>query len=356
MTHKSKSLFNVGPNEWRIVVSVRVPQLGYPVRKQETFLGTRLEAEARRLELKKELKTGAKASSLKVETFGDAISIYEDKRPRNSKSAQELTKNVRNHFGKYPMFGFADAFERFLNVYKNTPVWGKKRKPHSTNQLIVTVRAVFSLLVDLDIVEKNPISTSRFPRMKEKARERVLTPEETLRLLNAIREIRPYIEPFVLFMLQVPCRNTELFTARKEQYNTIQNTIHIPRSKGGRSIEKPVPPGMRDYFLNIPSECPWLFYRESGGRYYPLSKLNSAWKVVLSRAGISDFRMHDLRHMAVTEAMEHNSDWEIADIAGWTTPNQLKTYRNVQAMKVAQRFKFKDTNTEGNVITCAAGG
>ena len=39
------ALEKIGPNKWRIKFSVRVPGKDYPVSKQETFSGTKTDAE-----------------------------------------------------------------------------------------------------------------------------------------------------------------------------------------------------------------------------------------------------------------------------------------------------------------------
>jgi integrase len=207
---------------------------------------------------------------------------------------------------------------------------------------------VFSHLVSLEVIDKNPITTVRFPNFEEKPRDRYLTPEERLRLLNAIREHRPYILPIVQYMLAVPCRVSELTTARREQYNPFTQTIYIPDSKAGIPIHKPIPPEMVEYFQNIPSDCDWLFYREtSPGEYRPLNSLRCPWAFCLKRAGLADLHVHDLRHISATDLYEAgNPEMVIAGVAGWKTPDMLSRYYHKDSLRSAQRIAFKTPQSE----------
>jgi len=168
--------------------------------------------------------------------------------------------------------------------------------------------------------------------------------------LEAVQSRRPEMLPLIRFMLLVPCRISELTTAKREQYNPFTNTIYIPDSKAGIPINKPVPEEMTGYFRSIPPDCPWLFYwTDKSGKYHPFASIRRAWMDSLKLAGLSNFRVHDLRHISATDLYEiGNPERRIMDIAGWKTP-MLSKYRHKDSLRSAQRIVFKYASEESNV-------
>jgi integrase len=342
------SLTKKGPNEWLVKAQVWDKSKGYPVSKQATVKGTRAEAVIVEGDLLKELKarslTGHHAS-----TFAEAVDKYVEKLStggRLSPSYKSKISILRRDLGHVRIEAFTEHFEAYRKHLMNTPSsHGKPRGPASINQFTGLVISIFNHLINLDVIDKNPIRKARFPDLKTKPRDRYLTQEERLRLLSAIREHRPEILPIVKFMLAVPCRKMELVLAKKEQFIPFTDPphIYIPDSKADIPIHKPIPEDMIDYFRNIPEDCEWLFYRKTSSGYLPLTNLKHTWAFCLKKAGITDMHIHDLRHMAVTDLIDAgNSVWVIKDIAGWKT-DMTSTYRHKNGLRSAQKTVFKPT-------------
>ncbi|HEX2955792.1 MAG TPA: site-specific integrase [Chitinispirillaceae bacterium] len=235
---------------------------------------------------------------------------------------------------------FAGVFDAFITAYRKTPTIHRKgRSAASPNRFIEIAQAAFNYAVKAELLDKNPITKHRFPKGEEKPRDRYLSDVERIRLLSAIREHRPYLIPFIEYNLAVPCRKSELVQAKREHYNPFANTILIPDSKADIPINKPVPPSMKEYFRNIPLDCPYLFYRQDReGKFHPLGDFKREWKFCLKQAGIVDTRIHDLRHISATELYSNGiPEREIMDIAGWKTP-MLSTYRHKNSLKTAQKI------------------
>lgn len=348
----------ISPNLWQIKVSARVPGKAWPIKYQERFSGTKTEAEARHTEIVTQLKGcgSLKYMSKTLRTFGEAVDLYLVKlRAVGRLSKYHLCKVelIRREFGHLPLGAVPERFEAWLKHLANTPGrTGKLRAPATLNRQVEIVRAVFNHLVALEEFPKNPITKLRFPKHKEKPRDRYLTPDERLRLLNAIRLRHPQMLPLIRYMMLVPCRVSELTSARREQYNPFTNTIYIPDSKADIPIHKPVPDEMTEYFRSIPADCPWLFYwTDSDGRYRPFVNRHRAWADALKIAGLSNFRIHDLRHVAVTDLKQAgNQDETIMSVAGWKT-NMMRTYYHMDGLVAARQVVFKD----GKPVPQAAG-
>jgi integrase len=346
------SIVNVGPNRWKIVVCVRVNKRSYPIKKQETIPGTKQDAEVRRAEIVKELRSSRflKASHI-YRTFSDAVELFTEKRGPFSLSHARKIYFLERETGHLALYDFPDRFEAWLRILKSTPtIHNRSRSAASLNRYIEIVRSVFGLLVRLEIIETNPITKTRFPKGETKPRDRFLTIDERSRLIGAIMEHRPYILPFVEYSMAVPCRKMELLSAKREQYNPDTNTVYIPDSKAGIPITKPIPPAMVRYFQTIPRDSPHLFYRrDRSGRVRSLGPVRKSWSFCLKKAGLSDVRIHDLRHLAASDLYAAGiPEREIMDIAGWKTP-MLSTYRHRDSLKSAQRINSLFERSEASV-------
>ena len=343
------SLTKLSPNKWHVKVSVWDKNKKYPISKQKTVTGTRAEAVTAESDMLKELKSRS-VTSAHASTFGEAVDLYMDnlrQRGRLSERHEMNINRVHRDLGHVRLEVFAERFEvwrRHLLVKPGR--YGATLSGASVNRYTGIVRAVFSRLVKLEIIDKNPIASLRFPKYKEDRRDRYLTQEEWLRLLAAIKEHRPYILPIVQFMMAVPCRKSELVEAKRDQYNPFIQTIYIPDTKAGIPVNKPIPPDMVDYFKSIPADCGWLFYRDGGVDrktrkkiYLPLTNLRYAWRYCLKKAGIADMRIHDLRHMSATDLCASGvPERVIMDVAGWKTP-MLSTYWHKNSLKSAQSIR-----------------
>jgi integrase len=338
------ALNKIGLNKWRITVSVRIPGKKHPVARKKVVTGTKMEAEAKQAEIVRGLQDPRSLKLQDMKHFSDAVTLFREKRGPFSTSHDRKIDYLNKETGHVSLNEYPDRFEAWLRIMKSTPIQTpgghrRKRSTASINRYIEIAKAVFGLLVDLEIIEKNPITKARFPKGEEKARDRYLTETERLRLFNAIREHRPYILPFVEYSIAVPCRKMELVSAKREQYDPFTNTIYIPDSKADIPITKPIPPSLVGYFRSIPSDCPYLFYRQDeSGKYHPLGTLQKPWAFCLKKAGLQNVRIHDLRHVAASDLYSAGvPEREIMDVAGWKTP-MLSTYRHRDSLKSAQRI------------------
>jgi len=340
------SIKRKGPNHWQIMVSVRVPGKIEPVRKQEQFRGTKTEAECRQADLKRMLKEGGSlAYTPYIRTFGEAVEMYIAKISAEGRCSREWRRkilSIADQYGHLPIEAVPDYFAAWRRNRALMPHRGGPPSASSMNRPLEIIRAVYNYLVALECIQRNPMTKVKFPKYKEKPRDRYLTQEERLRLMNAIRVCKPEMLPLIQYMMLVPCRIGELSEARREQYSPITNTIYIPDSKARIPIHKPVPEEMTEYFRSIPLDCPWLFYwKDWRGNYRPFLNLKGPWQKSLDMAGITDLRIHDLRHISATDLYQAgNSERTIQGVAGWKTA-MLSNYYHKDSLRDALSIVFK---------------
>jgi integrase len=353
------SVKNAGTNVWKVQAVFRVPGQKNPVTRRETVYGTRADALRKEAELKySDVKPIEPVTSIKtvrqpapkqtrsltepkvneptVRTFGDAVALYVENlraKGRLSHGHHQQIRGVSRVLGELPISQVPERFAVYRRVLMAT------HSNNHVNHITAIVKAVYNRQIALELLDKNPITNVKYPKLEEKPRDRYFVDDERERLLDAINTHRPYIYPIVRYMMLVPCRRGELVGAKREQYQAKTQTIYIPDSKAGIPLHKPIPMELRDYFASILKECPWLFYKVGdNGDYRQITAqvLKDAWAVCLDKASIEDLRLHDLRHVSATDLYERGiPERVIMDVAGWKTP-MLSTYRHKSSLKSVQ--------------------
>jgi len=346
------SVKNVAVGVWKVAVSVRVPNKPYPVKRKITVRGTKNDALLKEAELRKaaldegqgdgsSLTAAVAQSTLKVTNLKEAIDLYLEKLKATGEFSAVTQRKYRwlgRELGHLPILELGDRFRDWIHVYKNTV--GRNGKPRSqatVNFVTNVVKAVAGHLVDLEILDKQPITKAKFPTASVKPRFVTLSQEEQDRLLAVIQKERPDILPIVKYMLQVPCRAfSELVHSKVSSLK--DGMIFIETSKNKDPIFKPVPVSMAEYFNSIPSGCSWLFYRKVGDQYLPLDNLRHAFEVCRKKAGLPNLRIHDLRHVAVTNLVLRGVPVQLLmKICGWRK-DQSHIYCNISLKSGAEYF------------------
>jgi integrase len=347
------SIKQIKPDLW--LLDVRAWKSGKEFRRREKLQGGRKAAESRFWQIKKELQARGEAekSSLtftELKTFGDLLKIYKDKRTECSISHSDKIKFLEREIGAIDLRFFADRFEQYIKLLRTTNS-KRTKKPRSNpciNRLVEIVRAAFNMGVSLSLMEKNPITKVRFPRLKEFPRDVVLSDLEYQNLLNVIDREAPHLSFIVRFAFQVPCRRSELVKMRKENLDLIHNTIRIKatESKNDKGCWKPIPPDMVNYFRNIPREVDFLFfrkviYKKTGEvKYFGLGQFRRSWRRCLKLAGLKNFHFHDTRHISGTALIDNGTPEQVVmTVANWKT-NMLRNYYHREPKKALQLVQF----------------
>ena len=140
----------------------------------------------------------------------------------------------------------------------------------------------------------NPVSEIRVPPPAP-ARQRRLSADEEVRLLYALNRCRhPAMRALVPFALETGMRRSEMLNLRWSDVDLERRLATLPTTKNGSP--RWVPLTTRAIELLKTSLA------RGAERPFDLSVANveNAWKQVIRRAGISDLRLHDLRHEALS--------------------------------------------------------
>lgn len=329
-------------------LDVRLYRNGRQYRQRETFNGCRKKADARYWALKKELQeTAEKACSLKatVNNFGDIIDFYLERKKSFLGSLDKVKfifDNLRKDLGDASVVDLAERFDKYLSLIRRdtSRKTGRLISDSTYNRYIAYARIVCNFAVKHELIERNPLN--RFTKIPEVGRDRVLSEDEKLRLLNTLAMVAPHLKPAVEFAMMIPIRKGELINLTKNSLDLINNVIRLRNgtTKNNRGTFIPIPPDMLQYFRDIPKESEYLFYRKERERYFSLGDFKTAWRRVKRLAGIGDFHFHDLRHISATELIDAGTPERVVrEIANWKT-DMLNRYYHLSNKKTLESVRF----------------
>lgn len=172
---------------------------------------------------------------------------------------------------------------------------GEKNGKYASNRLVALVRAMFNFAIDELKTFKGDNPAARVKLFKEKPRERFLSPEELMRVNDALlAEPEPWRSYFPLVLL-TGTRRMELLTAKWENVDLTARTLKLTDTKNGRSLLLPLPIAAVAILEALPSRdaSEWLF--PSYGKTGHVTEPKTAWDRIRERAKVPDVRIHDLR-------------------------------------------------------------
>jgi integrase len=182
----------------------------------------------------------------------------------------------------------------------------------------------------------NPFALVEKPRVSD-GRTRRLEPGEWEMLREACRRSRnPCILPMIEFAVETAMRRGEVLRLKWCDVDTAKRTLHIPRAKNGHP--RTIPLTTRAVEL-LNARKPEGVSREA--LVFPTTEdaVKMAWRRVMMRAPLPNFRYHDLRHEAVSRFFEMGlSIPEVALISGHRDTRMLLRYTHLRAEDVAQKL------------------
>ena len=180
---------------------------------------------------------------------------------------------------------------------------GLRDKPYQANRTLGVLSKMFSLA---EVWGWRPDSSNpcrHVKRYKEHKRERFLSPEETERLGQVLRDVEEEMPSAVAafrLLLLTGCRMSEIRDLRWEYVK--DDCIELPDAKtGGRVV--PLGPEARAVLSSIPrdEDNPWVIAGRLPGSH--LTDLQRPWRRIRKQAGLEGVRIHDLRHSFASRAL-----------------------------------------------------
>jgi integrase len=260
------------------------------------------------------------------------IEVHVPKKRSGPEDERRIKSRIKPEFG-----------ERDIRTIRYADIEGlhkkiSKTRPVEANRVLALLSKMFNLAMRWELIDANPCS--RVEKNREEPRQRYLSPEELEKLIAAIDKYeakaidnRPTCDAIRLLIL-TGARKMEALSARWDMFelgvelpkwvkpssHTKQKKIHyVPLSDAAIELIKDLRERRRSKVFLFPGS----------GKAGHMTEIKRAWKAVRIEAGLTDFRIHDIRHsFAAMLASSGASLPIIGRLLGHTQAQTTKRYEH----------------------------
>ena len=219
------------------------------------------------------------------------------------RSAEQDWGLFRNHI--FPVFGDMSLDQitrsdiaRFIQEKKQSGLMGS-----TCNRILAKLKASYSYAEEIELIksDQNPTRLVK-PFSEPPHHDRFLSREEAQRLLTEVSaSASPMLKYIIPFLLLTGARKGEAIHAEWSHVNMDTRTWVVPLSKNGRPRFITLSNGA----LNVLSAVRTFTREKLGNNRYifpnvttgkPYKQIFHPWDLARRRAGLTDVRIHDLRH------------------------------------------------------------
>jgi integrase len=262
-------------------------------------------------------------------------------RPRTRDSYHELLANhVRPHFGKHAKVS-AVRGDDIDALHRRISKEGKRGlpAPYQANRTIAVLSKCFALAIRWGMRDDNDNPCKGTTKNKEYQRRRYLKPEELARLVEAMAA-HPNQQAVnaIRLLLLTGARRGEILSMRwadldlgaglwsKPPSSTKQKEHHeVPLSAPARQLLA----GIHDAFIAKRQQLPEYVF-PGGGEYGHVMEIKRTWHAICKAAGITNLRVHDLRHSYASELVSGGATLPlIGALLGHSNPNTTNRYAHL---------------------------
>lgn len=274
-----------------------------------------------------------KEQTKKVPTFADFIADQYMPYIKSYKRSWDTDVSLlKNHL--LPRFGkkYLDEITRQDIVKMHADRKASGAAAGSANRLLIMMRYIFNLTLKWEVpgIKINPCKG--IPLMEENNKmERYLSVEEAQRLYEAVCKSENTMLKYIVPMLILTgARKREVLDAKWTDFDLSRRAWRIPITKSGKARHVPLSDGALNLLATMPRkpDCEWAFANPETGK--PYVSIFYAWNTARKSVGLSDVRMHDLRHSFASLLINSGRTlYEVQHILGHTQVKTTQRYAHL---------------------------
>jgi integrase len=200
----------------------------------------------------------------------------------------------------------------------------------SANRLLIMMRYIFNLALRWEVqgIKANPCAGVPLLEVNNK-KERYLSQDEAKRLYDAVCESEnPMLKFIVPMLILTGARKREVLDAKWTDFDLERRIWRIPTTKAGKARHVPLADGVMNLLATMPRDLPWAFANPDTGK--PYVSIYCAWHTARTKAGLTDVRMHDLRHSFASLLINSGRTlYEVQHILGHTQVKTTQRYAHL---------------------------
>jgi integrase len=240
--------------------------------------------------------------------------------------AETFDRLIRRHFGRWRVDSLSegDVAQWHANMMAT---------PTQANRALAILSSLMTWTVRRKWRDTNPCRG--VPRFKERAIIRYPTPGDLARIADAMDELvaegalNLFFATGAKILMMTGARRSEIFEAEWSWLDVERRCLVLPDSKTGTKIVT-LPGAAMELLAQVPrlNNCPWIFPSIKTDR--PFVNFHVQWKLVLRRAGVGHWRLHDLRHgFASTAVSAGASLYAVGRQLGHAKPQTTTRYSHL---------------------------
>jgi integrase len=317
----------------------------------EAELGKRVSliAEGRYLDVKKDYTT----------TLKELLEKYRENY-QNQSSYQTMKRfsleNFRSYFGedtKLYNIKYMDL-ETYRNHFQRKATKSGGIRANATiNREIACLRHLFSKAIEWEMIERNPFDSGKTLLTKENNRRyRYLDKDEIDRLLESC--VNGYTRDIIITVINTGMRRQEVLSLNWSQIRN--GFIYLSRTKTDESRQIHINDDLAELFKDIRKRnqlrSDYVFCDKIGK---PFTEIKRSFHAALRKAGIENFRFHDLRHTFASHfIMRGGTVKEVQEILGHKSMTMTLRYAHLSQehkKKAVNLLNGLTASTKGNCRT-----
>ncbi len=232
--------------------------------------------------------------------------------------------------------------EKYQRQRLQEPTWhGKPRSAANVNRTITVMKRMLNLAVREELADRNPCWKVKL-LSENSARDRILSPEELELLLQHLPRHAALV---IHFAYLTGMRAREIFTLTWDKVDLVNRTLRLAAED--TKTRQPRLIYINDMAMEILTEAGkvrGLAHNQVftyKGR--PIRGIRTAFLVACRKAGIEDFRFHDLRHTFNTNMRKAGVDHSvIMKLTGHKTAAMFHRYNTVDTADAREAYRRLD--------------
>ena len=257
------------------------------------------------------------------------------------KDDEYFTEAFREFFGKRT---FAEISPLLIEKYKyvrsnGISKRGSQRSKATVNRELSALSKIFELAIRERKTVENPVRlVKKFKEDNE--RIRYFKPDEEEGLEEVIDFAPSHLKSFIILTRHTGMRSGEALNLKIKQVDLQERTILLNKTKRGKSRRVPLNEIAYDTVTGLiagaeEKRTEYLFFNSKTGK--PYKWLRRSFRTLMKRAGITDFKRHDLRHDAATNMVESGASLiEVRDILGHSDIRMTQRYAHAKEQGIHQ--------------------
>ena len=283
-----------------------------------------------------QIQHGFERQKVKLEELADDyLELYAKHSKASYKHNIGQFSRIKKYFGNVYLY---EITPDKLEAYRAFRLSQEVAKP-TVNREMALLKHAFNKAIEWNKAKENPVEKIKFYSEKERKRVRYLEMEEKRRLLNACPS---HIKSLVFFALNTGMRQGEILGLKWEEIDFNLNQVRVSHSKAGKPRYVPINSELVNMVKSISGESVYVFGKGQEKPKWP--SFRGSFEAAVKRAGLDDFRFHDLRHCYASDLVMKGVDLKtLAELLGHSTTQMTERYAHLSPARLRAAVELLPT-------------